>query len=39
VIPEGQARVRLEVSARHSEEDLGRAIRAFELAGREVGVI
>ena len=39
VVPEGQARVRLEVTARHSEEDVGRAINAFDLAGRALGLI
>jgi glycine C-acetyltransferase len=39
VVPEGQARIRLDVTARHSEEDLGRAARAFELAGKQFAVI
>ena len=39
VVPEGQARVRLEVTAAHSEEDLGRAINAFELAGRALRIV
>jgi glycine C-acetyltransferase len=39
VVPEGQARVRLEVTARHSEQDIGRAINAFDLAGRALGLI
>lgn len=39
VVPEGQARIRLAVSARHSEDDLGRALRAFELAGKQFGVL
>ena len=39
VVPEGQARIRLEVTARHSEQDVSRAINAFDLAGKAVGVI
>ncbi|HEY5949989.1 MAG TPA: aminotransferase class I/II-fold pyridoxal phosphate-dependent enzyme [Kofleriaceae bacterium] len=39
VVPEGQARIRLELSARHSDEDMTRAINAFDLAGRALGVI
>ena len=39
VVPEGQARIRLEVTARHSEQDVGRAINAFDLAGRALEVI
>ncbi|HEY0482883.1 MAG TPA: aminotransferase class I/II-fold pyridoxal phosphate-dependent enzyme, partial [Kofleriaceae bacterium] len=39
VVPEGQARIRLEITARHSAQDLGRAINAFDLAGRALGII
>jgi glycine C-acetyltransferase len=39
VVPEGQARVRIELTARHTEQDIGRAINAFDLAGRAQGVI
>jgi glycine C-acetyltransferase len=39
VVPEGQARIRIELSARHSDGDLTRAINAFDLAGRDLGVI
>jgi glycine C-acetyltransferase len=39
VVPEGQARIRLDVTARHSEEEVGRTARAFELAGKQFGVI
>jgi glycine C-acetyltransferase len=39
VVPEGKARIRLEISARHSEQDLGRVINAFDLAGRALGLI
>jgi glycine C-acetyltransferase len=33
VVPEGQARLRLDVSVRHSEDDIARALRAFEQLG------
>jgi len=39
VVPEGQARIRIELSARHTDEDMTRAINAFDLAGRALGVI
>ena len=39
VVPEGKARIRLEITARHSAQDIGRALNAFELAGRALGVI
>ena len=39
VVPEGQARIRLEITARHSAADLGRALNAFDLAGRALGII
>ncbi|MDB4956718.1 MAG: 2-amino-3-ketobutyrate coenzyme ligase [Myxococcales bacterium] len=39
VVPEGEARIRLEITARHTEQDLGRAINAFDLAGRATKVI
>jgi len=39
VVPEGQARIRIEVTARHTAQDIGRAINAFDLAGRAFGVI
>ena len=39
VVPEGQARIRIELSARHSDQDMTRAINAFDLAGRALGVI
>jgi glycine C-acetyltransferase len=39
VVPEGQARIRIELSARHTDQDMTRAINAFELAGRALGVI
>jgi glycine C-acetyltransferase len=39
VVPEGKARIRLEITARHSAQDIGRALNAFDLAGRALGVI
>lgn len=39
VVPQGQARVRTQMSAAHTHEHLDRALKAFAQAGREVGVI
>ncbi|HSW86635.1 MAG TPA: glycine C-acetyltransferase [Rhabdochlamydiaceae bacterium] len=39
VVPKGQARIRTQISAGHNQEDLDRAIHAFEKAGRELGII
>ena len=39
VVPKGQARIRTQMSAAHSEDDVRRAIAAFEDVGRELGVI
>lgn len=39
VVPRGQDRIRTQMSAAHSLEDLDRAIAAFEKAGREFEVI
>ncbi|MGD2074026.1 MAG: glycine C-acetyltransferase [Gammaproteobacteria bacterium] len=39
VVPEGQARIRTQVSAAHEQEHLDRAIGAFIRVGRELGVI
>jgi glycine C-acetyltransferase len=39
VVPRGQARIRCQMSAAHSREDLDRAIAAFATVGRELGVI
>jgi glycine C-acetyltransferase len=39
VVPKGQARIRVQVSAAHSTEDLDRAISAFAAVGRELGVV
>jgi glycine C-acetyltransferase len=39
VVPKGQARIRVQISAAHSEEDVDRAIAAFATVGRELGVV
>jgi glycine C-acetyltransferase len=39
VVPQGQARIRVQVSAVHTREHLDRAIEAFTRVGRELGVI
>jgi glycine C-acetyltransferase len=39
VVPEGQARIRIQISAAHSREHLDKALGAFLQAGRELGVI
>ena len=39
VVPEGQARIRVQMSAAHQHEQLERASAAFATVGRELGVI
>jgi len=39
VVPKGQARIRTQMSAAHTSEDIEQAIAAFKAAGRELGVI
>jgi glycine C-acetyltransferase len=39
VVPKGQARIRTQMSAAHTTEDLDTAIAAFAKVGRELGVI
>jgi glycine C-acetyltransferase len=39
VVPHGQARVRCQISASHSRDDLDRAIRAFKSVGMKLGII
>ncbi len=39
VVPKDQARIRTQISAAHTEEQLDRAIDAFATAGRELGLV
>ena len=39
VVPKGQARIRVQLSAAHSGEQVSRAAAAFEKVGRAVGVL
>ncbi len=39
VVPKGQARIRVQISASHKKEHLDQAIKAFTLVGKELGVI
>ncbi|MBD3180427.1 MAG: aminotransferase class I/II-fold pyridoxal phosphate-dependent enzyme, partial [Candidatus Latescibacteria bacterium] len=39
VVPKGQARIRVQISAAHSRKHLDKAIEAFIKTGRELGVI
>ncbi|MER8868151.1 glycine C-acetyltransferase [Mesorhizobium sp. M0751] len=39
VVPKGQARIRTQMSAAHSTEDIDRAVEAFRQVGRELGTI
>lgn len=39
VVPKGQARIRTQMSAAHSSNDIDRAVEAFGAVGRELGVI
>jgi glycine C-acetyltransferase len=39
VVPEGQARIRVQMSASHTHEQLEQAVAAFRNVGRELGVI
>ena len=39
VVPQGQARIRLQVSAAHTDEQIDRAIAAFATVGKELGVV
>ena len=38
VVPKGQARIRVQVSANHTKEQLDAALKAFAQAGKELGV-
>jgi glycine C-acetyltransferase len=39
VVPQGQARIRVQISAAHEREHLDRAVAAFETVGNQLGVI
>jgi len=39
VVPKGQARIRVQLSAAHEKEHLDKAINAFEKIGKELGVL
>lgn len=39
VVPKGEARLRVQISAAHSRQDLDRALEAFGKAGKKLGVI
>src|SRR4051812_6856675 len=39
VVPQGQARVRCQISAAHSREDLDTAVRAFKRAGQRLKIV
>ena len=39
VVPHGQARVRCQLSAAHSREDIDRAVNAFKKVGKKIGII
>jgi glycine C-acetyltransferase len=39
VVPQGQARIRIQVSAAHTPEQIDRAVGAFAEVGRELGVV
>ena len=39
VVPKGQARIRTQMSAAHSPEDIDRAVEAFGVVGNELRII
>ena len=39
VVPKGQARIRIQLSAAHTREQLDRALAAFIKIGKQLGVI
>lgn len=39
VVPKGQARIRVQLSAAHEPEHVDRAVAAFTRVGRELGVL
>jgi len=38
-VPEGKARIRVQISAAHTEEQLDMAMAAFETLGKKYGVL
>ena len=39
VVPKGQARIRVQISAAHSKQHLDKAINAFDAIGRKLGIV
>jgi glycine C-acetyltransferase len=39
VVPQGEARVRCQISASHTRDDLDRAVAAITSVGRQLGII
>ena len=39
VVPQGQARIRIQLSAAHTSDQLERAVQAFTEVGKELGVV
>ncbi len=39
VVPKGQARIRVQLSAAHGQEHLDKAIAAFTRVGKELGIL
>ncbi len=39
VVPKGQARIRVQISAAHSKEDIDKALNSFYKVGKELGVV
>jgi len=39
VVPKGKARIRVQISAAHTKEQMDRAVKAFEEVGKEFGII
>jgi len=38
VVPEGQARIRTQISAAHTKDDLDFAVEKFQKVGQELGI-
>jgi glycine C-acetyltransferase len=39
VVPKGEARIRVQISAAHNQEHLDKAVEAFSMVGKELGVL